>query len=278
MSLFSKLMQRPQLAPEQPPAGHDLLRTAGQSVAPRSRDEAMQGCHLAAEQVPERERARNPVEAAFFAQDDRVVNKWRHYLEIYDRHLTRYRETSVRFLEIGVFQGGSLQMWRRYLGPAANLHGLDVDPRCAQIDDPDLHVHIGSQTDTALLRRIVEDMGGIDVVIDDGSHVSAHQIATFECLYPLLAPDGLYIVEDVHASYWSDYGGGLRAPGAFMEYAKDLLDRLHARYVLEADPVVRDPGFADVTHGIAFHDSMVVFEKRPKGPPKTIATGRRWIS
>lgn len=277
MSFLSKLMQRSPSVPERSVGGQDFLRTVGPGVAARSREEATQGCHLGADQVPAHERARNPAEAAFFAQDDRVVNKWRHYLEIYDRHLSRYRDTSVRFLEIGVFQGGSLQMWRRYLGEAANLHGLDVDPRCAQIDDPDLHIHIGSQTDTALLRRIVDDMGGIDVVIDDGSHVSDHQIATFECLYPLLSPDGVYLVEDVHASYWPEYGGGLRTPGAFMEYAKDLLDRMHARYVLDPDPVVRDPGFADVTHGIAFHDSMVVFEKRAKGPPKTIATGRRWI-
>ena len=260
------------------PVHPDFLRAGAPAAAPGSWEEAMRVHQVPVDAAAERARARNPVEEAFFAQDDRVANKWHHYLEVYDRHLSRYRATGVRLLEIGVFQGGSLQMWRRYLGDAARIHGLDINPRCAQIDDPGLTVHIGSQIDRALLRRIVDAMGGIDVVIDDASHISEHQIATFETLYPLLAPDGVYIVEDVHASYWPELGGGLRAPAAFMEYAKALLDRLHARYVLDPDPAARDPGFADVTYGISFHDSMVVFEKRPKGAPRTMVVGSRWLS
>lgn len=254
-----------------------FARAGAPEMPPASWEAIMLDCQTAIDPSAELASARNAAETAFYAQSDRVAGKWTHYLEVYDRYLSRYRERPVRFLEIGVMQGGSLQVWRRYFGARAVLHGLDINSACARIDDPDLTIHIGSQTDRALLAEIVSEMGGIDVVIDDGSHVNAHQIETFDVLYPLLAADGVYIVEDVHTSYWAATGGGLRSPGSFIEYAKALLDRLHARYVLDTDPAARDPGFADITHGIAFHDSMVVFEKRAKGAPKTVTVGHRTI-
>ncbi|GJE73058.1 class I SAM-dependent methyltransferase [Methylorubrum podarium] len=261
-----------------PPAGSGLLCSGAPAQPPASWEEIVCGYGASVDPAEARAQAGNAAEAAFFAQDDRLATKWHHYLEIYDRHLSRYRGKPVRLLELGVFQGGSLQMWRRYLGPQAVIHGLDINPGCREITEDGLKVHLGSQADPGLLRRIAEEMGGIDVVIDDAGHISAEQIASFEVLYPLLAPDGVYIVEDVHASYWPDHGGGLRAHGAFMEYAKLLLDRLHARYVLDPDPFARDPGFADVTHGIGFHDSMVVFEKRLKPLPRSLRVGHRTLS
>ncbi|SFL48484.1 class I SAM-dependent methyltransferase [Methylorubrum salsuginis] len=263
-----------------PPAGSGLLCSGAPAVPPASWQDALNPYGDRFDPAVERARATNPAEAAFFAQDDRIATKWHHYLEIYDRHLSRYRGKPVRVLELGVYQGGSLQMWRRYFGPEAVIHGLDINGGCRQIEDeqPDLRLHLGSQADQALLKRIVEEMGGIDVVIDDAGHVSPEQILSFETLYPLMAPDGVYIVEDLHASYWPEFGGGLRAPGAFMEYAKHLLDRLHARYVLEPEPFTRDPGFADATHGIAFYDSMVVFERRRKPSPRSLTVGRRTLS
>ncbi|ACA20318.1 hypothetical protein M446_6041 [Methylobacterium sp. 4-46] len=263
-----------------PAASPDFLRAGAPAEPPGSWQEIVRGAS-SGDLAAERLRVANPMREAYFAQnadpESRFASKWTHYLDAYDRHLARYRGRPVRLLEIGVNHGGSLQVWRRYLGPEAVIHGLDIDPRCATVGDPDVTIHIGSQTDRALLGRIAEAMGGIDVVIDDGSHVSAHQIATFETLYPLLAPDGVYAVEDVHCSYWPEVGGGYRAPGAFIEYAKDLLDRLHARYVLDPDPGPRDPGFADVTDAIAFYDSLVVFERRPKGPARAIPVGFRML-
>ncbi|MCE4225400.1 class I SAM-dependent methyltransferase [Methylobacterium sp. C25] len=272
MKLLSKILGRQATAAP-------FLRAGAAVEAPGTWNDVVRSYERPVDQANEQACAQNAAEAAYYAQVDRVANKWHHYLEIYDRHLSNHRDKPVRFLELGVCQGGSLQVWRRYLGDSALLHGLDIDPRCATIDDTDLVIHIGSQTDTGLLGRVVEQMGGIDVVIDDASHISAHQITSFEFLYPLLAPDGVYIVEDAHSSYWQDFGGGLRAPGSFMEYAKRLIDRLHAGYVLNADPVSRDPGFAAVTHGISFYDSMVVFEKRSgKARPRSTIVGTRWLA
>ena len=152
-------------------------------------------------------KADNPVESVYYSQSDRVSHKWHHYLSVYDRHLSRFRDRPVRLLEIGIHDGGSLQMWRRYLGARAIIHALDINPKCAEIDDPDLTIHIGSQADASLLHGIVEAMGGVDIVIDDGSHVWWHQIATFEALYAKISENGVYICEDTHTSYWPEYRG-----------------------------------------------------------------------
>ncbi|KAG1649487.1 putative 14 protein in nqo3 5'region [Nymphon striatum] len=96
------------------------------------------------------------------------VHKWHHYLPLYDRYFGQYRNTPVKFLEIGVNNGGSLQMWRRYLGPDAVLCGIDINPDCAQYDGQSGMVRIGSQDDPEFLAEVVKEMGGVDVVLDDG--------------------------------------------------------------------------------------------------------------
>ena len=204
--------------------------------------------------------ATTPMERLFYAHDDRVAAKWHHYLALYDRHLEQFRNTPVRLLELGVLHGGSLQLWREYFGAAAVLHGIDIDERSAQASEPGLVVHTGDASDTDLLGRVVDEMGGVDVVIDDASHIGAHQIASFSTLWPRLAAHGVYICEDTHANYWTTFGGGYLEPGSFIEHTKHLIDRMHAWYV-DDERLDRDEAFARECRGIHVYDSMVVFEK-----------------
>lgn len=223
------------------------------------------------------QRAENACEVAYYGLADRMAHKWHHYLEVYERHLSAFRRRPVRMLEIGVQNGGSLQMWRRYFGPEAILHGLDIDERCRQIDDADLRIHIGSQTDAGLLDAIVDEMGGIDVVLDDGSHRWAHQIATFEHLWPRLADRGVYICEDTQTSYWDDYSGGLHDSRSFIEYAKRKVDQLHAPYLRDGTDSERDTTFARQATSVLFYDGIVVFEKRKREIPYATVMGARCI-
>src|SRR5689334_8948805 len=133
---------------------------------------------------PERPASRADMAEIFYSHEGRLAHKWAHYHDIYDRHLARFRDTGVRFLEIGVSHGGSLQIWRKYLGANATIFGIDIDPRCAVVDDaPSINVRIGSQTDASLLRSVVAEMGGVDAIVDDGSHYVSHQRASFELLF-----------------------------------------------------------------------------------------------
>ena len=214
--------------------------------------------------IPESERHQSTMHEAFYGNTGAVVHKWRHYLPIYDRHLGRYRDTPVRLLEIGVFQGGSLRMWRKYLGDHAKLFGIDIDPKCAAFNGEAGYVRIGSQDDPAFLHKVLEEMGGVDVVIDDGSHIAEHQRMTFDTLFPLLDAHGIYICEDTHTAYWRGYGGGYRRSSNFIEIAKRIADDLHA------DFHSRPQGVRNASRcisGLHFYNSMVVIEKEPQERP-----------
>lgn len=127
----------------------------------------------------------------FEEHQGRLVDKWSHYLELYERHFWRFVGTPVRVLEIGVGHGGSLQLWKAYFGPNAEIVGLDIDLRCKEYEEPQITVHIGDQSSPPL-------MGRFDIVIDDGSHVLAHQQASLDALWPALNDGGVYWIEDCH--------------------------------------------------------------------------------
>lgn len=214
----------------------------------------------------------NPLAQYFLRNPGRELHKWHHYFEIYHRHLARFRGQSPVILEIGVSQGGSLQMWREYFGAGARIVGIDVDPRCRQFEDESTAILIGDQADPAFLADVRRRLPRIDVLIDDGGHAMEPQIITFGELYPHLQPNGVYICEDVHSSYLPAWEGGLRRPGTFIEFCKALVDGLHAWYHLPAGSEM--DAFSLGTYAIAFYDSVVVIEKRPIALPRVSMTGK----
>jgi hypothetical protein len=198
----------------------------------------------------------------FLNNGGKRLHKWVHYFDIYERHLERFRGRPVTMFEIGVAGGGSLAMWRAYLGPAARIVGIDIDPACKAHEAEGVEVHIGSQDDPAFLASLLERHPAPDIVLDDGSHVMAHVIATFRHLYPRISPTGVYLVEDMHTAYWNEYGGGLRRPGTFIETAKLLVDELNAVHTRGA---LAPTEFTAATFSMSFYDSVIAFEKRPQG-------------
>jgi len=220
--------------------------------------------------------------AQFFVEHDgREINKWVHYFSIYDQLLGDLRSgvpepdgtyRPLRFLEIGVSYGGSLEIWRKYFGNDAVIVGVDIDPRCADPTRPDLDIRIGSQTDGDFLRRVIADMGGVDVVLDDGSHVAGHQRASFDVLFPLLSERGLYIAEDLHTSYWLRHGGGYRRRGTFIEVAKSLVDGMHAWYFRVPVPRRSRVAQSEIS-SVQFFDSVVAIRKERKGRPQVMQRG-----
>ena len=199
------------------------------------------------------------LERIVFSGRCRRIHKWLHYLPIYERHLSRYRGSRFRMLEIGVFGGGSLDMWREYFGPKSVLYGIDINPDCKALDTVETPVRIGSQADPAFLKSVVFEMGGIDVVLDDGSHRGEHQWKSFEILFPLLREGGLYIIEDCHTSYWWRFGLRKSATGL----AKQIIDDMHAWY--HGKPT-KTPAQHEVGC-ITVHDSIIVIEKRSRERP-----------
>jgi hypothetical protein len=199
----------------------------------------------------------------FLANTGPGILKWLHYLPIYDRLFGQFAGRPVRFLEIGVLAGGSMRMWRTYLGPLATIFGIDINHECASYGGTAGQVRIGSQADPDFLRAVVAEMGGIDIVLDDGSHIASHQRASFDVLFPLLSDGGLYVIEDLHTSYWPDYEGGYRRPGTGIEFLKDKIDAMHQQYFAEgANTSERLAPIAS----IQFFDSIAAIEKRRQLP------------
>ena len=191
---------------------------------------------------------------------DKVLTKWAHYFDIYYRELTRFRQRPIKFLEIGVFKGGSLPMWREFFAEGSELVFIDIDPSCKAHEIEGTTVKIGSQADPDFLKELIDTHGPFDVILDDGSHLCNHQIFTFEHLWPSLNHQGVYMVEDVHTSYWPGFGGGYRNEASFIEYSKRIVDRMHSWYTDQDDLFPFDP-IAQELHSVRFYDSICVFEK-----------------
>ena len=200
----------------------------------------------------------------FAGNEGAVIDKWHHYIPIYDRYLSPYRGGPVKVLEIGVSKGGGLQMWRRYFGDAAVLFGVDIDPDCAPLDGQSGQVRIGSQADTAFLDRVIDEMGGVDIVLDDGSHQMHHLRASLEHLFPRLSDGGLYLIEDLHTAYYGSFGGGLRKSSNFFKYVREIIDDMHHWYHHGRQ---RHPAVSASCAGLHIHDSIVVLDKRRVFPP-----------
>jgi cephalosporin hydroxylase len=213
----------------------------------------------------------NHLETYFRQNNKRLIDKWVHYFDVYDRHFSRFRNQPIVIVEIGVSEGGSLQMWKDYFGPQAVIYGIDVNPHCKAFEEENIHIFIGSQADRTFLREIKTKIPPIDILIDDGGHEMFQQIISFEELFGHIKADGVYLCEDTHTSYWPRYKGGLKRRGTFMEYSKNFVDYINAWHSKQKSFQVTD--FTRSVNSVHFYDSIVVVERKPRQAPYSEKTG-----
>ncbi|MFA5418966.1 MAG: class I SAM-dependent methyltransferase [Bacteroidales bacterium] len=163
-----------------------------------------------------------------------------NYTEIYERYFRGKRKEIKSLLEVGVWHGESLVLWKNYF-PNAKIVGVDITPDCKQYEDDRAKVVIADATKqlqfpmyiyewltrTSVSLAQSNNPVEFDIIIDDGSHHCAHVIATFELLFKHVKPGGWYIVEDTSCSYFPHFGGGLREPKTTVEYFKNLIDEVN---------------------------------------------------
>lgn len=195
-------------------------------------------------------------------------HKFIHYFELYEKHFEQYIGKSPHILEVGVFGGGSLELWKEYFGPGTTVLGVDKNPHCKKYEEEDIEIIIDDQTNRELWFDMPSE--SFDIVIDDGSHICSHQITTLEMTYRLLKKGGTYWCEDVHTSYYESHGGGLNRPESFIEYTKsiiDLINEYHTRKIMKVgdNPLEKlDANFVELfddIQGIHFYNSVVVIDK-----------------
>ncbi len=200
----------------------------------------------------------NVCEEFFYHKQHRFVEKYAHYFEIYDRHFQKYRNTECVVAEIGVFKGGSLQIWKDYFGKNAQIIGIDIEESVINYAEEQIVIEIGSQSDRGFWKYFKEKYPRIDILIDDGGHTMEQQIVTFEEMFDHIAEDGVYLCEDLHTSYWERYGGGYKNPDSFIEYSKEFIDYINAWY----NKNIYENKYTRSMHSLHYYDSVLVIEKR----------------
>lgn len=197
----------------------------------------------------------NYLEQYFDAHDTGPgIWKWRHYFPIYERHLSKFRGREVHIVEIGVFSGGSLGMWKSYFGEGAHIYGVDIAPECRSHEGDGVRIFIGDQADPDFWERFKHEVPRIDVVIDDGGHQPFQQIATIEALLPSLQPGGVYLCEDI--SFESN---------AFSDYVFGMSRNLNAwpKRLAKGSPERIPTQFQRNVDGIYLYPMVAVVERKP---------------
>ena len=231
----------------------------------------------------------------FFEHDSKRVDKWEQYLSIYQSELAEFvaRDTPVRLLEVGVQNGGSLELWAKFLPKGSTVFGVDIDTQVGDLlfTQPGITAVGADATNPDQVAHLFGNRS-FDLIIDDGSHVCEQVVASFGLLFPHLALGGKYFVEDLHCSYFPGFGGGYKVPQSSIEWLKTLIDAVNADHVAPSAIPPADQtllaAFRDKIARVSFYDSVAVVQRlaaiksRPYrravgGQDGTVVTTAHWI-
>ncbi len=176
-----------------------------------------------------------------------------HYEGEYQRHFEPIRDRTLSILEIGVGgfahadRGGeSLRVWRDYF-PNARVLGIDIHEKQLAHLGERITIRVCDQNDPVQLTELNEQHGPFDIVIDDGSHHQEHVLTSYVTLWPMLAPGGIYVIEDMATAYWPEYGGNPEQPPTIGLIAT-LINNIHQRYWRALRPGEGDPAEVKSVH------------------------------
>jgi hypothetical protein len=221
----------------------------------------------------------NKFSDAFFAQTDKYTDKWASYLDVYGSLLDPVRDSVTSVLEIGVQNGGSLEVWARYLPHATKIVGCDIDTACGQLSfaDSRITVIVGDVNDMTTKKKVLQASKTFDLVIDDGSHFPEDIIKTFWTYFPHINRGGYLIIEDLSVSYWDDYRGGLAHPESSMQFLKLLADVVNYEHwgtsaqrrdvfaAFSASTGIADEKTLEEVQSVTFVNSMCIIKKAEIG-------------
>lgn len=192
---------------------------------------------------------------AAYSESDFLSIKYDTYFPVYERLLGGFREKEIILVEVGVFQGGSLFMWREFLGKKARIIGIDLNPGARVWEEYGFEIHIGDQASEGFWNEFFSKIGKVDIVIDDGGHTNRQQIVTTHCAVANIKDGGLLIVEDVHTNYFREFGNPSRY--SFLNFTFRVIDSVNSRS--HAMRRLRRI-YSDRVYSIQFYESIVAFE------------------
>ena len=150
----------------------------------------------------------------------KVSDKWTIYLNEYENKLCQYQKLPIKIFEIGILNDGSLEIFSKYFSNAELILGCDMDPKCKELhfDEPNIKLVVGD------VNSEIIKYSKFDIILDDGSHNSDDVVKTFCNYFNYLKNEGLYIIEDLHCSYWREHKGGLFFPISSINFLKKFIE------------------------------------------------------
>lgn len=191
--------------------------------------------------------------------------KWEHYFPIYERHFAKFGGRPVNVLEIGIYSGGSLPMWRHYFGDQCHVYGIDIEAACKAYESENVSVFIGDQGSRDFWKSL--KLPPIDIVIDDGAHMLEQMIVTLEETFPLMSAESVYICEDVHGQ-----------DNSFTDYVHGLVKSLNTMKQVEGDAALNaeTSGFQRAVNSIHSYPFCVVVERGGYSKFRSPMQGTKW--
>ena len=180
------------------------------------------------------------------------------YFQVYDEIFEKFTNKKITFVEVGIFNGGSLKMWKNYFGDNARIIGIDLNPKAKELEKFGFEIFIGSQSSENFWDNFYNKVGNVDIVLDDGGHQNHQQIITAAKSIPHINDGGLLVTEDIHTSYLKKFGNPSKY--SFVNYTKKKIDEINYRF----------PEFSNKKNvekkifSISFYESIVVFNINSK--------------
>jgi hypothetical protein len=162
----------------------------------------------------------------YFLESPEPSVKHTSYFAVYDYLFSRFNDKEIVFVEVGVLNGGSLFMWRRYFGKNAKIIGIDLNPNAKKWESQGFEIYIGNQGDPNFWTNTLKQIGKIDILLDDGGHTYKQQVITVESVVNSINENGLIVIEDVQTSYLKGFGPRRYS---FIKYTKSIIDKINLR-------------------------------------------------
>ena len=148
--------------------------------------------------------------------------KHKKYFEVYDQIFSKYRNKNITFVEIGVLNGGSLKLWKKFFGDQSRIIGIDLNPECKKFEEDGIEIFIGDQSNEVFWNNFYKEVGKIDILLDDGGHTNIQQVITTVKSINNINDGGILVVEDTHTSYMKEFSN----PGktSYISFSKKIID------------------------------------------------------
>lgn len=207
-----------------------------------------------------------------FLNEKRRSVKHKNYFQVYEEYLNKYIKKKITFVEIGVANGGSLRVWKKYF-KNARIIGVDLNNECKVFEEKKIEIIIGDQADPLFWKKFFKKVGKVDIILDDGGHHNLQQITTMSECIPNIKDGGLLIVEDTVCSYLKAFGNPNQY--SFINFSKKIIDDInfnnkslgHFNFSLNK-----------YIHSAKFYESIVVFEINRKKIVKNSRVDNKGVS